>query len=206
MDKNQNNMNSFISDTEDKQEENNTNENPKITVYEYIFGIDSILIGETNVNRDACFVSEEIEIGYLNDKEYIQLESSYYCDGRSSIEFYILDGSEIKPILPIKDETVKNEKIFNGLKTRFSINPDNKITIKKNGIVVDVDLDDAINSQSGDYTIDYTPINSHSITRINNKTIKVKVVLRMYDDDCIAPYVSSILIKKFGGNLLWKDN
>lgn len=186
--------------------DNGNIEKNTISYYEYVFGIDSLVIGETNINKNTCFISNEIEIGYLNKNEYIQMEANYFVDKNSSVEFYIIDGSSIKPILPMNDTKVYNEKIFHGLKTRFAINSNEPYEIKKDNNNVNITLEEAVKDQKNLYTINYTPINSHSITNIKNSSIKIKIVLRLFDENSAAPYVTRVTIKKFGGNSLWKES
>lgn len=173
--------------------------------YSYHFGIDSINFSNIKVEENMCFISEDIEIGQLEEDEYIQLISDYNTGENGSIEFYVLDGSEPKSILPIGTNVVLDEKIFFGLRTRFSIDEDEPITIKKNNIVVDVTLDQAINSNEDGYTVSYTPIDAHDLT-IKNDVVKLKVIIRTYSKNVDAPFVKRIAIKKYGRNSLWKDN
>lgn len=171
--------------------------------YIYNFGIDEIKIGQSSIEDTAAFVSNEIEVGILNKEEYIQITSQYSCIN-DSIEFYIIDGTEAKPILPIGEEKVIDEKIFYGLRTRFSIDEKEDIVIKKNGIITDTTLEQAINSNEGGYTVTYTPINAHSVIPSNNH-IKIKAILRLYDKTTAPPHIKSITIKKYGRASVWKN-
>jgi hypothetical protein len=172
-----------------------------VNEYSYNFGIDSVVFSHATTNSDMCFVSDKISIGTLDDDGYIQLSSEYNTGGNGSVEFYILDGSEVKPILPIETEIVIDEKIFYGLNTRFSIDEDNKVTIKKNGIPLDITLSQAINTNDSGYTITYTPLNPYKI-ELNNATIRIKVILRTYDTNLEAPFVKSMSINKYGGTFI----
>lgn len=175
----------------------------KIKKYNYLFGVDEINVGSSIRPKNSCFISNEIEIGYLNEEDYIQLSSKYDTGLNGSIEFYIIDGSNIKPILPIEENQVINEKIFTGIKTRFSIDNTKDIIIKENGIISNLSLDEVFNSEKTNLTITYTPINPYSI-KIENQSIKVKAILRVYEDNVSAPYIKEIAIKKFGGSALWE--
>lgn len=184
-------------------------EDSKATVtskkYSYHFGIDSINFSQVRIEQNMCFISDDIEIGYLDEDEYIQLTSEFNTGENGSIEFYILDGSEAKSILPIGTEVVLDEKIFFGLRTRFSINNNEPITIKKNGVVVDVSLEQAINSNEDGYTVSYSPLDAHDLI-VKNQVVKVKAILRTYNKNTEAPFIKRLAIKKYGRNSLWKDN
>ena len=173
--------------------------------YSYHFGIDSINFSQVRIEQNMCFISENIEVGYLQEDEYIQLTSEFNTGENGSIEFYILDGLEAKSILPIGTEVVLNEKIFFGLRPRFSINNNEPITIKKNGVVVDVSLEQAINSNEDGYTVSYSPLDAHDLI-VKNDVVKVKAILRTYNKNTEAPSIKRLAIKKYGRNSLWKDS
>lgn len=173
--------------------------------YAYHFGIDYVKVSQIKLEHNMCFISEDIEIGYLNEGEYIQLMADYNSGEQGSVEFYILDGSDPKAILPIGTETVLDEKIFFGLRSRFSVDNDEPIAVKKNNVVVDVDLNQAIASNEDGYTVSYTPIDAHDLI-VKNNTIKIKVILRTYNKNAEAPYIKRLAIKKYGRNSLWNDN
>ena len=167
-------------------------------VYSYEFGIKQINLGYSELNKSMCYISDEIDLGELDKDTYIQLSSNYDTGINGSIEFYIEDSLNSKAILPIEEVEVKNEKIFLGLMTRFAIDTDKEISIYKNGIKIDIDLDDAINAKDGEYVISYTPINPYNV-KVNNSKIRVKTILRTYEETCNTPYINSITIKKYKG-------
>lgn len=177
--------------------------NEDVKKYKYVFGIDDIKIGKATIPESACFISEEIEIGYLKEDEYLQITSKYNCGMNNSIEFYIIDGSEPIPILPVEEEKIVNEKIFYGLRTRFSINNDEEIVIKENGHKLNIDLEDAIILNTKNLTIDYVPVNAYSV-KPTSQYIKIKIIIRNYDKTTEAPSVENVTVKKFGGNSLWE--
>lgn len=176
----------------------------KITKYSYFFGIDKLTLMKNNPNNNCCFVSQDVRIGSLEDEEHIQLEADVFLNG-GSVEFYIVDNGKEIPILPVGTAEVSNEKIFYSIRPRFSIDTQKATTIKRNGIVADVTLDKAMQSNDALYTIDYSPINAYDCKPIS-ETIKVKVVIRRYDNVSDAPYVTKLKIRKFGGAVLWKQN
>lgn len=173
--------------------------------YSYSFGIDEISFSQVVVNDNMCFISEDINIGNLDSDEYLQISSTYDEGDNGSIEFYILDGTEAKAVIPIESEKILNEKIFFGLRTRFGIDEDYDVTIKKDGVEIDIDLDKAIDSNEDGYTVDYTPMDGHNI-RVSNHSVRVKVILRTYDKKVKAPSIKNIVIRKYGRSLLWKND
>lgn len=173
--------------------------------FSYHFGIDTLNFSQISVNENMCFISEDIEMGDLKEDEYIQLTSEFDTGENGSIEYYIIDGSEPKPILPANTEVVIDEKIFFGLRTRFSIDTDSEVIIKKNGAPIDITLEQAINSNEDGYTVSYTPIDAHNI-RVKNYIVKVKAILRTYNKNSEAPHIKNIAIRKYGRSSLWKSD
>ena len=139
---------------------------------------------------------------YCDSWWQIQLTSEYNTGQDGSIEFYILDGSEPKPILPIGTNTVINEKIFFGLRPRFSIDPDEDIVIKKNGSIVDTSIEQAIDSNEDGYTVSYVPLDAHNL-RVKNYSVRIKAILRTYNKNSEAPHIKNIAIRKYGRSALW---
>ena len=172
-------------------------------VYYYNFSIDKINIGYSQFDDTMCFISEDIDLGELREDTYIQLSVNYDTGIYGAIEFYIVDSLNLKPILPIEDLRVINEKIFSKLEPRFSVDVNEEIDVKKNNIKVDINLYDAINSQDNNYTVSYTPINPYNV-KVSNQVIKIKAILRSYDKGVSKPVINSIVIKKYGGNFIWR--
>ena len=171
--------------------------------YIYDFGIDSIEILNMNTNKNSCFVSKDIKIGTLDNDEYIQL--SVDCDEKDgSIEFYIIDSSKCKAILPTEFKYIKDEKIFHSLRPRFSIDESENIIIKKDGAIVDLTLNQAIANSSNCYTVSYLPANAYNI-RTTSDSIQVKAILRAANSNSESPIVKNIAIKKFGRSSAWKN-
>lgn len=202
-------VNTFVksiaaTDDVNSNESANTEQENKYTSkkYSYHFGIDDIKFSQININETMFFISDEIEIGTLSKSEYIQLASEYSEGDYGSVEFYILDGPNETPILPCNTKSVMDEKVFYGYNTRFTIDEDNDIIVKKDGAIADVTFEKAKESNDKNYTVSYTPIDAHNI-RPTSDIIKVKAILRTYDKDAAAPYIKSIAIKKYGGTLLW---
>jgi hypothetical protein len=144
-------------------------------------------------------------LGEITQDGYIQLETEFFNENNSAVEFYILDGSKEVPILPVNQSFVSNEKIFFGLTTRFAVDTSKSYEIKRNGMIIDITLDKAMQSTDALYTISYTPVLSFNYKPINN-SVKIKAVLRVYDKDANSPYVTKMKIRKFGGGTLLKQD
>ena len=172
--------------------------------YYYLFGLDKIEIMFVTKSNKSCFISKEIKIDRLKNNEYIALDSSYSCEG-GSIEFYIMDGTNEIPILPEDVDEIIHEKVFYKTPTRFIIDDINSIKVFKNGIPSKISLNEAISDPDESYTVSYKPKSCNSIDNLINEKVKLKAIMRTYDENYI-PFIKSIQIKKYGGGALWIDN
>ena len=173
-------------------------------MFTYMFGIDSIEIKKVEQHSESAFISELIDIGTLKEDEYIQLNIEQFNDENCSVEYSILDGDVDVPIIPIGTKHIENEKIFMTLPLRFTQDESLYAVIKRNGVVVDISLEYAKNQNDGIYSIDYTPSLNYNYTPINS-TIRVKAVIRRFGPVQTNPYISSIKVRKYGGDLLWME-
>jgi hypothetical protein len=171
--------------------------------YTYFFGIDKIQIKHMAANNTCCLVTPEVFIDKLDQDNYIQLEANYITSDVNSIEFYIIDGALEIPILPINDTIVSNEKIFYGMKPRFSVDYNSPIEIKRNGVLTPLTIDNAIQLNDAIYTVSYTPLNPYNCKPINS-SVKIKIIERLYEENANAPYVAKMRIRKYGGDTLWQ--
>lgn len=169
--------------------------------FSYFFGIDNVEFKSLSVNKVCGKITNEIEIG---NAETIQLEAKYSVSKDASVEFYIIDGDKEVPILPINDSIARNEKIFFGLPLRFEMDKTKPYQIKKDGEVVSMTPEAAINANDGEYTITYTPVNAHNYQPTNSK-IKIKTILRLYNETSDPPFIRYAVIRAFGGDALWRD-
>lgn len=175
--------------------------------YSYMFGIDSIKLKYVKAEKESCFISKDINIGNLKQEEYINIISEANKTEGNSIEYYILDGEKEVPLLSFNEKKVEDEKIFTNMSLRFNQGENNEVTIKNNGYVVDMSLDDAIKQTTQTYSVDYYPDTDicYSYTPINN-TIKIKVIIRRFNDFAEMPYIKSIKVRKYGGAAPWIEN
>lgn len=170
------------------------------SMYNYMFGIDSIAIKYIEQEQDSCFISQQININELADKEYIQLHVDEVLDEDTTIEYSILDGDIEIPALPFGSKIIKNERIFNALPLRFNQDYSLAMTIKKNGITTDISLDDAKTQLLSRFSVDYFPEENYNYTPINS-SIRIKAVIRSYKNTTNNSYLKAIKIRKYGGDV-----
>lgn len=172
--------------------------------YYYLFGIDNLQIQHVNIDAQNCFISKEVKIDELQVNEHLALDVEDSIE-RGSIEYNIIDGTDVIPILPENIKQVVDEKIFYKMPLRFNYDATKPILVKRNGDIVKMSLQEAINKNEKGvtYTVSYTPI-LNPINKLLNSKIKLKVIIRKYEND-FNSFVKSINIKKYGGGKLWID-
>lgn len=182
-----------------------------LVMYSYIFGLDRLNFKYAKPYTTGCFISDYIHVGKMSSVEYLTLNVSHVQDDNCAIEYSILDGNNEIPILPVGIDTVENEPIFPGGQLRFQRNSDTQSSnymneiIKKDGQLVDVAFNDAINKNDGQYTITYNPkLDYHKAERILNESIRVKCYIRTFGTDINnVSYIDMITIRKYGEDALW---
>lgn len=173
-------------------------------MYNYMFGIDSIVIKTIEQEQDSCFISDAINIGNLKDNEFIQLHVDEILNEDATIEYTILDGDIEIPVLPYGRKIIKNERLFNALPLRFNQDRSNTVVIKKDGITTDISLDDAKSQVLSRFSADYFPEENYNYKPINSN-IKIKAVIRSYTRSVNNSYLKAIKVRKYGGDVPWTD-
>lgn len=174
----------------------------KLNKFTYYFGIDDIQLRHVSLNPTCCFISRSIELGELSQDDYIELDARYSIDAYSSVEFYIIDGTNEIPIVPIKDKLIQNEKVFNGYPTRFKVDKTKPVIVKREGVTTNVTLEDAL-ANNQNYVITYTPDGGYQYKPFHN-AIKVKIIIRNERLENYAPCVmNGIKIRKYAKGGLW---
>jgi hypothetical protein len=111
------------------------------------------------------------------------------------------------PLLPIGEDVVINEPVFNNGELRFQkdTNANNVEAIKRDGQLTAISYDDAISMTDGRYSITYKPKNDHhEIKGLLNESIRVKCYVRTFGSNINSvSYIDSIIIKKYGEDSLW---
>ena len=201
------------------------------SLFSYIFGIDSLTINNSEFYTDGYMISDPIHIGKLKSSagEYIRLHVDHNKGQCSEISYSILDGDIEYPITIMNENHIENELLFGeGYSTRFEIDRSDDLdyqeTIKQNGNIVDISLNDAqkqitqavINAANLDENTDNKVIDRYSITykpvddKFNftplNDTIQIKCYIRTLNKTVEQiPYISSISIRKYGEDSLWTN-
>lgn len=171
--------------------------------YYYLFGIDDIKFQYVKKEKQSCFISKEIKIDKLKEHEYLTLRVKD-SDEESNIEYYIIDGTNQIPINPENKTKIIDEKLFYKMPLRFTYNKNKPIIVKKNNKTTTETIEEALNKNSKDsYTVSYTPI-STTINSLTNDKIKIKAIIRNYNDD-FTPFINDIKIIKYGGGKLCID-
>ena len=173
-------------------------------MYTYMFGIDSIEIKYIEQEKDSCFISEPININKLKDGEYIKIHTKQVLSETCTVEYSLLDGDIEIDILPYGQDFIKNEKLFAALPLRFLGHESETYTIKKDGMISDISLDDAKLQVLSRFSVDYFPEEKYNYTAINNN-IRVKAVIRKYSNQIDSSYIKNIKIRKYGGDTPWTD-
>lgn len=174
------------------------------TMYSYMFGINSIDIKYVEQEKDSCFISQSINIGNISQNEYIQLHVDDNIKEYASIEYYLLDGDIEIALAPVGTKIIKNEKLFPTLPLRFSTINGTDIAIKKDGLLTNISLDDAKSQMLSRFSADYFSSFKYNYTPINSN-IRIKAIVRKFNNKIDTSYISLIKIRKYGGEALWTD-
>ena len=182
-----------------------------LTMFSYVFGIDSFSIKNSEHYTDGYMISDPITIGELKKDEYIRLDVQQQKNECCEISYSILDGDVEVPISVIDDGIIENELIFNNANTRFEMDFDASPSyegeiIKKNGAIVEMSYLDAKEKAIENidrYSISYKPGMDYYNYKPINKTIQVKCYIRSFGKMKSAPYISKIAIRKYGEESLW---
>lgn len=174
-------------------------------MYSYSFGLDKLAIKRIVQYEDGYFLSDPINVGQLNEKEYIQLNVSQIEEDAFGTEFYFVDGDREIPITPIGLEHIENERVFPETDIVFPMDESLDYIIKKNGVTTNISLDDAKLQYRDRYSIDYYPSMNYNYTPMNS-SVKVKAVMRTYGKYIEqTPEIKKINIRKYGGGNLWTN-
>lgn len=173
-------------------------------MYTYMFGIDSITIKYIEQEKDSCFISESINIGTLSEGEYLQLHVEEVLSDSTTVEYSLLDGDIEIPILPYGCKFIKNERLFAALPLRFHQDETELYTIKKDGMLTDISIEDAKLQVLSKFSIDYYPEEKYNHTSINSN-IRIKATIRGYEKQIDTSYIRNIKVRKYGGDTPWTD-
>lgn len=180
--------------------------------YRYLYGFDGIVAAQKAIDSSAGYISSDVDVSNCS---YIELVTSVI----DNVEYSIIDGKNEIPILPVGQDTIKNEKLFFGIMPRFDIMNPSDIVVKRDGETIGVsslqdlqlflltnNTDSEVGQSSflreGNYTIDYEPgKSSQSYYPVNDK-IRLKIIQRNLADS--APIaIDTIVIRKYGQKNPW---
>lgn len=168
----------------------------------YFLGLDKLEVKSVVQEKNCIRILKEVDV---TSAEWIELEVEDYIPDKASIEYYIIDGENEVAILPNNRKEMKNEKIFPNINTLFEIKDEN-YTIRKDGEVISSKFEEIRNNRDAVYSITYKVEDKNRHTPKSDK-VKVKVILRLYDDTSDAPFISDIKVKIYGGEgTLWQEN
>ncbi|MBD8523924.1 hypothetical protein MKY88_24365 [Lysinibacillus sp. FSL R7-0073] len=168
----------------------------------YFFGLDKLEVKSVVQEKNSIRILKDIDV---TSAEWIELDVDDYIPEKASIEYYIIDGEKEVPILPNNRKEMKNEKLFPNISTLFEVKEDIYV-IRKDGEVVSSKLNEVKNNRDATYSITYSVENQNRYKPTNDE-VKIKVILRTYDDTSDAPFIKNIDVKIFGGEgTLWQEN
>lgn len=169
----------------------------------YSFGFRDLSAQYKSFHDTSGILSNAID---FTNGRYIELSADIGEYKNASIEFSIYDGITEYPILPKEQKIIQDELLISGLSTRFSIDTDAPVTIKKDGEkIADSYLNfdkNLLKDASQTYTISYTPVNPYRLAIVNT-SIRLKIIVRVYKNG-IPPLLKNVNIIKSGGVLQWQ--
>lgn len=176
-----------------------------VSKFMYTFGINSIDAYATICLNECCVVSDYIDISNQNSvNNEVSLESTYYINNGSSIEFYLQTATQEYPILPNGESVINNEKIFLNTPLRFEIDKSENYIIIGDGKILSISVEEAIkvaNNYDNIYiTYKTKNIGTNSLIKLNEERIKLKTIIRYYDNNYTVPYYDSSFIKLNNGD------
>ena len=180
------------------------------TRYRYNIGFDNIKLAKKSVQDVGGYLSRDIALGTCG---YLTLS----CETYQGVEFYIVEGKDETPILPVQQTTIEDEKLFFGLMPRFEISNGSSFTVKKNGVITNISNIDRLKlfllANTGDardessydtvnlYTISYTPTESSHEYVPKSNSVKIKIISRKGVG--IPQIIKNITLNKYGTNIDW---
>lgn len=166
------------------------NKETKTEAYQYYtsyFGLNDFVTSNKSFAGTSGAVSSDIEVV---PGEKLRLYADVACDtSKSSIEFSILEGAKETPILPDGQSIVENEKVFFMLPPRFT---GKDVVYSRNGSQIGSKIADGAMADGATYTVSYRPdANAYTVTPSSGK-VRIKTIIRMYDENAKAPEVKNI--------------
>lgn len=183
-----------------------TDTNPVETSYtekaRYYFGLKDIKLFNSSKVNNSGIISGYIALSNLS---YITVNSVESGGENYSTEYYILDGLTEVSILPENQELVVKERLFYNTSLRFPVDSTVATTLYEDGVEIsknylELTYDDYENHI---YALTYKPGGDPYRYIPENTNIRVKIIIRCYNDESISPNISGIVINKYGGKVEW---
>jgi hypothetical protein len=161
------------------------------TFYSYYFGLTEAAAANRKYKESSAFVSDILNV---EPGQTYELNAQYEQPDKTSIEFYIIDGIQEKPILPTGSLEVLNEKLFVNLPLRFSAAGD--ISIYNNFDLTQETLETVNLNTNHIMTANYTAATDSQIFIPANNTVRIKTILRSYPGAQKPPIIFSLLLQR----------
>lgn len=183
-----------------------TDTNPVETSYtekaRYYFGLKDIKLFNSSKVNNSGIISGYIALSNLS---YITVNSVESGGENYSTEYYILDGLTEVSILPENQELAVKERLFYNTSLRFPVDSTVATTLYEDGVEIsknylELTYDDYENHI---YALTYKPGGDPYRYIPENTNIRVKIIIRCYNDESISPNISGIIINKYGGKVEW---
>ena len=155
-------------------------------VYTYYFGLNDLVIVNKKYASVSAILSESINVT-MNMP--LRISSNISVPERSSIEFYVVDGIDEIPLLPIEQSSIVHEKLFFEMPIRFHDGSD--FHFFKDFVSMSESRDNLDERNDGSlYTVSYNPPSTAYEYVPKSSSIKIKIILRIYDDSITAPQLT----------------
>ena len=183
-----------------------TDTNPVETSYtekaRYYFGLKDIKLFNSSKVSNSGIISGYIALSNLS---YITVSSIESSGENYSTEYYILDGLTEVSILPENQELAVKERLFYNTSLRFPVDSTVATTLYEDGVEIsknylELTYDDYENHV---YALTYKPGSDPYRYIPENTNVRVKIIIRCYNDESVSPNISGIVINKYGGKVEW---
>lgn len=181
----------------------NNNSSPDAYNYKalYKMGINNFSICQKIFYKTSGIISEPID---LDNYSYITLSTKNVLSPETSVEYSILDGTTIVPVLPENDNIAYQEKLFSNMPTRFPVDRRQKIILYEDGVVTDKNYTNLSpeDFEKHEYRLSYTPGKECHKYKPKNNNIRIMIVFRQGQETQEKGDVL-VYVRKYGGALEW---
>ncbi len=155
--------------------------------YTNFFGLNELVIGDRKFYKTSGLITEDIAV---KKGKPVRLKADMRQQDFTSVEFSIIDGTEEIPILLNGETKVVDEKVFFNCGTRMK--GEDKIYRRDfQPLTREPDNNDFFSDSI--LTVSYTPNSQYQTYIPKHDTVKVKVVIRVYNG-AITPEISNLTL------------